>query len=61
MELKIAILGTRGVPNNYGGFEHIAGYLSRGLVERGHDVTVPAFYILWFHFFEQQANEISEN
>jgi glycosyltransferase involved in cell wall biosynthesis len=40
MELKIAILGTRGVPNNYGGFEHIAGYLSRGLVERGHDVTV---------------------
>jgi glycosyltransferase involved in cell wall biosynthesis len=40
MELKIAILGTRGVPNNYGGFEHIAGYLSRGLVEKGHDVTV---------------------
>ena len=31
MGLKIAILGTRGVPNHYGGFEHIAGYLSRGL------------------------------
>ena len=40
MGLKIAILGTRGVPNHYGGFEHIAGYLSRGLVEKGHDVTV---------------------
>lgn len=40
MGLKIAILGTRGVPNNYGGFEHIAGYLSRGLVTKGHEVTV---------------------
>jgi glycosyltransferase involved in cell wall biosynthesis len=40
MRLKIAILGTRGVPNHYGGFEHIAGYLARGLVERGHEVTV---------------------
>ena len=40
MTLNIAILGTRGVPNNYGGFEHIAGYLSRGLVEKGHEVTV---------------------
>jgi glycosyltransferase involved in cell wall biosynthesis len=40
MGLKIAILGTRGVPNNYGGFEHIAGYLSRGLVQKGHEVTV---------------------
>lgn len=40
MALKIAILGTRGVPNHYGGFEHIAGYLSRGLVQKGHEVTV---------------------
>jgi glycosyltransferase involved in cell wall biosynthesis len=40
MGLKIAILGTRGVPNNYGGFEHIAGHLSRGLVQKGHDVSV---------------------
>jgi glycosyltransferase involved in cell wall biosynthesis len=38
--LKIAILGTRGVPNNYGGFEHIAGYLAKGLVEKGHELTV---------------------
>ena len=40
MALKIGILGTRGIPNNYGGFEHIAGYLAKGLVEKGHEVTV---------------------
>ncbi|HUS01356.1 MAG TPA: DUF1972 domain-containing protein [Chitinophagaceae bacterium] len=40
MALKIAILGTRGIPNNYGGFEQIAGHLSKGLVEKGHSVTV---------------------
>ena len=40
MSLKIAILGTRGVPNHYGGFEHFAACLSKGLVEKGHHVTV---------------------
>jgi glycosyltransferase involved in cell wall biosynthesis len=40
MGLKIAILGTRGIPNNYGGFEQIAACLSRGLIQKGHDVTV---------------------
>ena len=38
--LKIGILGTRGIPNNYGGFEQFAEYLSLGLVQRGHDVYV---------------------
>lgn len=38
--MKIAIIGTRGIPNNYGGFEQFAEYLSVGLVEKGHDVTV---------------------
>jgi len=38
--MKIAILGTRGIPNHYGGFEQFAEYLSVGLVNRGHDVTV---------------------
>lgn len=38
--LKIAILGTRGIPNHYGGFEHISEYVSEGLVKRGHSVTV---------------------
>lgn len=40
MKLKIAILGTRGIPNHYGGFEHISEYVSEGLVKRGHSVTV---------------------
>jgi glycosyltransferase involved in cell wall biosynthesis len=38
--LKIAILGTRGIPARYGGFETFAEQLSTRLVERGHDVTV---------------------
>lgn len=38
--LKIAIIGTRGIPNNYGGFEQFAEYLSIGLVAMGVDVTV---------------------
>lgn len=38
--MKIAILGTKGIPNNYGGFEQFAEYLSKGLVQKGHEVTV---------------------
>lgn len=40
MKLRIAILGTRGIPNHYGGFEHISEYVSEGLVRKGHSVTV---------------------
>ena len=38
--MKIAILGTRGIPNHYGGFEQITEQLSIGLVEKGHEVFV---------------------
>lgn len=38
--MKIAFVSTRGIPNNYGGFEQFAEYISVGLVERGHEVTV---------------------
>ncbi|HEY8713053.1 MAG TPA: glycosyl transferase family 1, partial [Thermoanaerobaculia bacterium] len=38
--MKIAILGTRGVPPEYGGFETFAAELGTRLVERGHIVTV---------------------
>jgi len=38
--MKIAIIGTRGIPNHYGGFEQFAEYLSQGLVQKGHTVTV---------------------
>ncbi len=38
--MRIAILGIRGVPANYGGFETFAEQVGSRLVERGHDVTV---------------------
>ncbi len=38
--MKLAILGTRGVPAAYGGFETLAEELGRRLAERGHEVTV---------------------
>ena len=38
--MRIALLGTRGIPANYGGFETFAEELSVRLVERGHDVVV---------------------
>jgi glycosyltransferase involved in cell wall biosynthesis len=38
--MRIALLGTRGIPANYGGFETFAEELSVRLVERGHKVTV---------------------
>jgi glycosyltransferase involved in cell wall biosynthesis len=38
--VNLAILGTRGVPASYGGFETFAEELGRRLAERGHRVTV---------------------
>jgi glycosyltransferase involved in cell wall biosynthesis len=38
--LRIAILGTRGIPARYGGFETFAEELSTRLAARGHAVTV---------------------
>ncbi|RPH97382.1 MAG: DUF1972 domain-containing protein, partial [Calditrichaeota bacterium] len=38
--MKIAIMGIRGIPANYGGFETFAEELSTRLVGRGHEVTV---------------------
>jgi glycosyltransferase involved in cell wall biosynthesis len=50
--MKIAFVSTRGIPNNYGGFEQFAEYISVGLAERGHEVTV---YSPHYHPF--QGNE----
>lgn len=36
--MKIAILGTRGVPNYYGGFEQFAEFFSVYLANKGHEV-----------------------
>lgn len=38
--MRIAILGTRGIPAAYGGFETFAEELSTRLARRGHEVTV---------------------
>lgn len=49
--MKIAFLSTRGIPNNYGGFEQFAEYISVGLVQRGHEVTV---YSPHFHPYKNK-------
>ena len=38
--LRVALVGTRGVPARYGGFETAMEEVGRRLVARGHDVTV---------------------
>src|SRR3954452_4281244 len=38
--MKVAILGTRGIPASYSGFETAAEQLASRLSARGHDVTV---------------------
>jgi glycosyltransferase involved in cell wall biosynthesis len=40
VSLRIGIIGTRGVPPRYGGFETFVAELGTRLVQRGHDVTV---------------------
>lgn len=38
--MKIAIVGTRGIPNRYGGFERFAEQISSRFADCGHRVTV---------------------
>ncbi len=38
--MKIGIIGTRGIPNQYGGFEQFAEDFGVRMAERGHEVTV---------------------
>src|SRR5450755_1468149 len=40
MSMRIGILGSRGIPNQYGGFERFAEQFSMGLVSRGYEVFV---------------------
>ncbi|MDE5678609.1 DUF1972 domain-containing protein [Phocaeicola sp.] len=49
--MKIAFISTRGIPNNYGGFEQFAEYISVGLAKRGHEVTV---YSPHFHPYKEK-------
>ena len=41
--MRIAIIGSRGIPPAYGGFETLAWELSARLAARGHEVTVYAY------------------
>ncbi|RDC54281.1 DUF1972 domain-containing protein [Pedobacter chinensis] len=38
--MKIAIIGTRGIPDFYRGFEKSAQFIALGLVDKGHEVMV---------------------
>ena len=38
--MKIGIIGTRGIPNQYGGFEQFTEFIAPALVERGQEVVV---------------------
>ncbi len=52
--MNIAFLGTRGIPNNYGGFEQFAQVLGKNLVKEGHFVTV---YSPHYHSFKESVFE----
>jgi glycosyltransferase involved in cell wall biosynthesis len=53
--VRFAILGTRGIPARYGGFETFAEELSTRLAARGHDVTV---YCREHHFEENRPQSL---
>src|SRR5579872_1942359 len=39
-KLRIAMLGSRGIPHTYSGYEAFIGEIAPRLVSRGHEVTV---------------------
>ncbi len=49
--MKVGILGTRGIPNHYGGFEQWAEQLSQGLVKKDCEVSV---YNSHFHPYKKK-------
>lgn len=50
-KLKVGIIGTRGIPNEYGGFEQFTHYFAPYLAEEGVDVTV---YCTKNHSYQQE-------
>src|SRR5918993_3845856 len=50
--MKIGIIGTRGIPNQYGGFEQFTEFVGPALVARGHDVYV---YNSSLHSYEEAS------
>jgi glycosyltransferase involved in cell wall biosynthesis len=53
--MKIAVLGIRGIPANYGGFETCAEQLSQRWVAAGHDVLVYARK----HHYKEHPREVN--
>lgn len=49
-KLKVGVLGTRGIPNRYGGLEEFAEKFSIGLAEKGHHVVA---YNSHFHEYQE--------
>lgn len=50
--MRIAITGTRGIPNRYGGFERFAEKLASGLAGMGHEILV---YNPHYHPYEDKV------
>jgi len=50
--MKIVFISTRGIPNNYGGFEQFAEQISVRLAGRGHEVTV---YSPHYHVYDKSS------
>lgn len=53
--MRIAIIGSKGVPATYGGVERHVEELSKGLVKKGHDVTV--YSRKWYTNYEGSEYE----
>ncbi|MCP4689485.1 MAG: glycosyltransferase family 1 protein [Desulfobacterales bacterium] len=53
--LKIALIGTRGVPAKYGGFETCVEEVGKRLAEKGHEVTV---YCRKSYYAEKKAEHL---
>jgi len=51
-KLRIGIIGTRGIPNEYGGFEQFAEIFGKLMSERGHEITV---YCSSAHSFREKS------
>ncbi|KAA6342044.1 hypothetical protein EZS27_010180 [termite gut metagenome] len=50
--MRVAFISTRGIPNNYGGFEQFAEYVSIGLVQCGYEVVI---YSPHFHSYKEST------
>ncbi|MEY8849447.1 DUF1972 domain-containing protein [Psychroserpens sp. XS_ASV72] len=50
--MKIGILGTRGIPNHYGGFEQFTEFFAVYLAEKGYDVYV---YSSSLHKYQEET------